>query len=153
MFERFAQSARTTVQDARYEAERRGDRRIGSDHLLLAVLQEDALARVVGIDAAAASAAADQLDRAALAAVGLNLGEFAPPGHTAVTRNLPLTACAKSVIQQALSIALAEKARRITSRHILLALLDQHEPDPAAALFIALSINQQEMHQRLTTAN
>ena len=38
MFERFARAARTAVEDARYEAERRGDRRIGSDHLLLALL-------------------------------------------------------------------------------------------------------------------
>jgi hypothetical protein len=76
MFERFARAARTAVEDARYEAERRGDRRIGSDHLLLALLQDDELAQLVGVDAAAAHDAADQLDRTALAAIGLTLGEF-----------------------------------------------------------------------------
>ena len=68
MFERFARAARTAVEDARYEAERRGDRRIGSDHLLLALLQDDEIARLVGADAGAAHDAADQLDRTALAA-------------------------------------------------------------------------------------
>ena len=63
MFERFARAARIAVEDARYEAERRGDRRIGSDHLLLALLQDDELAQLVGVDAAAAHDAADQLDR------------------------------------------------------------------------------------------
>ena len=49
MFERFGGAARTAVEDARYEAERRGDRRIGSDHLLLALLRDDELAQLVGV--------------------------------------------------------------------------------------------------------
>jgi hypothetical protein len=42
-------TARAAVEVARLEAERRGDRRIGSEHLLIALLQDD------GLDAIAAS--------------------------------------------------------------------------------------------------
>ena len=150
MFERFARAARTAVEDARYEAERRGDRRIGSDHLLLALLQDDELAQLVGVDAAAAHDAADQLDRAALAAIGLTLGEFRPAGRSALGRHAPLmTTGGKTVIQQALAKAAAEKARTITSRHLLLALLDRREPDPAATLLAALRIDQPALRARL----
>jgi ATP-dependent Clp protease ATP-binding subunit ClpA len=150
MFERFAGAARTAVEDARYEAGRRGDRRIGSDHLLLALLQDDELARLVGVDAAAAHAAADQLDRTALAAIGLTLGEFQPTGRAVLGRRVPLmTTGGKAVIQQALAKAAAEKARTITSRHLLLALLDRREPDPAAILLAALRIDQPALRARL----
>ena len=54
MFERFSRSARAAVEDAVYEAGRRGDRRIGTEHLLLALLADDELAKIVGVDASAA---------------------------------------------------------------------------------------------------
>ena len=62
-----------------------------------------------------------------------------------------LTPGAKAVIQQTLANAVAEKARRMTSRHILLALLDRSEPDPAAALFAALGVDQRTVRERLST--
>ena len=97
----------------------------------------------------AAHDAADQLDRTALAAIGLTLGE-SQPARTALGRHAPLmTAGGKTVIQQALAKAAAEKARTITSRHLLLALLDRHEPDPAATLLAALSIDQPALRSRL----
>ena len=98
----------------------------------------------------AAHDAADKLDRTALAAIGLTLGEFQPTGRTALGRHVPLmTTGGKTVIQQALAKAAAEKARTITSRHLLLALLDRHEPDPAATLLAALSIDQPALRARL----
>ena len=51
MFERFAHTARTAVDCARHEAGRRGDRRVGTDHLLIALLQDAAVAQVTGVDA------------------------------------------------------------------------------------------------------
>jgi ATP-dependent Clp protease ATP-binding subunit ClpA len=150
MFERFAHAARTAVEDARFEAGRRGDRRIGSEHLLLALLQDDDLAQLVGVDAVAAHDAADQLDRTALAAIGLTLGEFQPTSRVALGRHASLmTSGAKAVIQQSLANAAAEKARTITSRHMLLALLDRPEPDPAATLLAALPIDQPALRSRL----
>lgn len=143
MFERFAREARAAVEDARCEAERRGDRRIGSDHLLLALLQDDEIVQLVGVDAVAAHEAADQLDRTALAAIGLALSEFQSPDRVALGRRVQMmTTGAKAVIRRSLTHAAAEKARTITTRHLLLALLDRDEPDPAATLLAALPVDR-----------
>lgn len=58
MFERFTKSARGAVEDARFEAVRRGDQ------LLLTLLQDESLSWVVGVDNETARAAPDRLDRA-----------------------------------------------------------------------------------------
>lgn len=153
MFERFSRSARTAVEDALFEAARRGDRRIGTEHLLLALLADDAVAELVGVDAAAAHEAVDRLDRSALAAVGITLGEFR---HLAPARsarhNASMSAGAKTVLKQSLANAASEKARAITSRHILLAVLDRHEPDPAATLLAALLVDRAALRERLAAA-
>lgn len=153
MFERFAREARSAVEGARHEAVRRGDRRIGTEHLLLALLHDAGVADVVGVDAATAASIADRLDRQALAAIGLIVGPFDPstPGAPA-SRVLRMTAGAKTVIQQSLLNATAEKARVITGRHILLALLDRPEPDPAASLLAALPVDPPLIRARLATA-
>ena len=152
MFERFAQSARTVVEDARAEAVRRGDRRIGSDHLLLAVLHDESLARVIGADVAAARDAVELLDRAALAAIGFDLGDVKMAGRVARGGHLVLTAGARAVLQQTLAEAVVEKARQMTSRHMLLALLGRREPDPAAALFAELKVNRADVTERLRSS-
>jgi DNA-binding transcriptional ArsR family regulator len=63
-----------------------------------------------------------------------------------------LTSGAKSVIQGALANTVAEKARAISSRHLLLALLDRHEPDPAATLLTALAVDQPTVRKHLTAS-
>ncbi|MBS1699003.1 MAG: Clp protease [Actinobacteria bacterium] len=153
MFERFASAARAAVEDARYEARRRGDRRIGSEHLLLAVLQDDDLARLADIDAATARQAADRLDRAALEAIGLSLGEPRGEGPTPSAAAFRLTPGAKAVIQGALGNATAEKARAITTRHLLLALLERPLPDPAASIFAELHVDRDALHERLVAGS
>ena len=149
MFERFAQSARAAVEDARYEAGHRGDRRIGTEHLLIALMREDAIAGAFGAYAEAAREAADQLDRAALTAVGLEIGHTPVNGHAALGRHVPLTPAAKSVIRHTLANATAEKGKSITSRHMALALLDRVDPDPAAAILAALSVDRAAARERL----
>ena len=153
MFEKFARAARTAVDGARHEAERRGDRRIGTDHLLIALLEDAAVARAAGIDAGDARRAAERLDREALAAIGIRLTDWQPDRDAAPGRRvLFMTAGAKAVIRRTLAVAQAEKARAITTRHLLLALLDQHQPDPATALLAALPIDQAALRLRLATA-
>jgi ATP-dependent Clp protease ATP-binding subunit ClpA len=150
VFERFARAARTAVEDATYEARRRGDRRVGSEHLLIAVLEDDALSSRIGVDAASARAAADRLDQSALAAIGLKLGEFGPtPAHTVASSRVALTSGAKAVLQQSLAKAAGEKSRTITTRHMMLALLERDAPDPAAALIEALEVTPDELRARL----
>jgi len=153
MFEKFARAARSAVDGARHEAERRGDRRIGTDHLLIALLEDAAVARAAGIDAGDARRAAERLDREALAAIGIRLTDWQPDRDAAPGRRvLFMTAGAKAVIRRTLAVAQAEKARAITTRHLLLALLDQHQPDPATALLAALPIDQAALRLRLATA-
>lgn len=149
MFERFAQSARVAVEDARFEAGCRGDRRIGTEHLLIALLREEAIARAVGADPGAAREAADKLDRAALAAVGLDIGHTPVNGHAELGKHVPFTPAAKSVLRQTLAHAAAEKGKIITSRHMALALLDRVDPDPAAAILAALSVDRAAARDRL----
>lgn len=153
MFERFARDARVVVEDALYEAERRGDRRIASDHLLLALLQNDEVAEWVGIDAATAQAAADQLDRDALAVIGLSVGDVKLSGFVPASKRAGrMTAGAKEVLKRTLTHAAAEKARTITPRHMLLAVIDRRDPDPAAVLLSALPVNQVALRERLAQA-
>jgi ATP-dependent Clp protease ATP-binding subunit ClpA len=163
MFERFAQSTKAALEGARNEAERRGDRRIGSDHLLIALLQDDATAQFVGVSADAARAAADELDRSALSAIGLTVGDgtytpatytpaaYTPAGRGASRKSVTsITRGAKGVIEQSMAHAASAKARAVSSEHMLLALLDKKQPDPAAALLAALPIDHAALRARLT---
>ncbi len=153
MFERFARAARSAVDGARQEAAHRGDRRIGTEHLLLALLHDAASARIVGISAARASDAAAQLDRDALAAIGITGWPLEPTSPAPLGRHSPrMTPGAKTVLQQALMRASTEKSRAITTRHLLLAVLDRDEPDPAATLLAALSVDRAVLRNRLIAA-
>lgn len=149
MFERFSRAARNAVEDARLEAARRGDRRIGTESLLVALLRDPTMAQMVGVEAATLRAAADELDRAALASVGLESGTFRPAAAVPLGRHAPLTPGAKHVIAHTLANATAERARSLTPRHMLLALLDRREPDPAATLLAAVEVDAGAVRQRL----
>lgn len=152
MFERFDQSTRAAVEDARYEAGRRGDRRIGTEHLLLALLHDTTIARAVGADADDAREAADELDRMALAAVGVDMGRTSISGRAVLGKYVPFTSAAKMVMRQTLAHATAEKAKTITPQHMVRALLDRADPDPAAAILTALSVNRAAVRRRLSDA-
>jgi ATP-dependent Clp protease ATP-binding subunit ClpA len=153
MFERFAGTARNAVHGARREAERRGDRRIGTDHLLVALLQDETVAQIAGIDSPAARQAVDQLDQEALAAIGITLAGYPPDSQAVLGKRVTfMTSGAKTVIRHSLAVAAGEKAPAITTRHILLALLDRHEPDPASTLLAALSVDQPALRKRLAAA-
>jgi hypothetical protein len=69
----------STVFDAGQEARRLGDRKIGTEHLALALLMEPELASVVGCDLQRAREALEALDREALSAVGVDAALDAPP--------------------------------------------------------------------------
>ena len=68
----------TTYVDARHEARRRGDHKVGTEHLVLALLMEPALAGALDTDLASARAQLEALDREALGAVGVVLSGTAP---------------------------------------------------------------------------
>jgi ATP-dependent Clp protease ATP-binding subunit ClpA len=153
MFERLEKDARRAVLlAAKEEAQRRGDRRIGTDHLLLGLLHDpDSVpARTLGVDLESARATAAALDRAALAAIGIDPGEPGPSSPVHTRRHAPLTSGARAVLELSLDEARRSRRRRIQAGHLLLALLSRQRPDPAAELLQALGVDPAATRHRLT---
>jgi ATP-dependent Clp protease ATP-binding subunit ClpA len=134
--------------DANREALRMGDRRVGTDHLVLALLADpDSVpARALGCDLNAAREALRQLDRRALLSAGVDTEFDGPvfPGREG--DRLPLTPAAKAVFTGLRKEAGGE---RIGIQHVLLSLLARRRPDPAAALFDALGLDRAAVRDRL----
>ena len=157
MVTRLSVDARKMVlTSAAEEARRRGDRRLGTDHLLLGLLHdaESPVARALGVDLASARAAADALDRAALAAVGVNIAHLGEPPRPVFARRLmPLTSGAREVLKRTLEETRTTRASRIDTRHFLIALLARDCPDPAAELLRALGVDRSQVRSRLDELN
>ena len=160
----------TTYVYAREEARRRGDRRVGTEHLVLGLLREPDVAQVLGCDLGAAREALDAMDRDALVAVGIDRALGAPPVptrepaldgarpslKTILTDHLPMTPVAKRAIEQSGKdghgrwVDTRQKARGWSRERVLIALLSLAPPDPAAALLDALEVNRDEVSTRLS---
>ena len=153
MVTRLSTDARKMVlTSAAEEARRRGDRRLGTDHLLLGLLHDphSRVAQALGVDLASARAASDALDRAALAAVGVNVAHPGnPPRPVFARRLLPLKSGAREVIKRTLEETRTARQSRIETRHFLLALLARDCPDPAAELLRALGVDRSQVRKRL----
>ncbi|GAA1741124.1 Clp protease N-terminal domain-containing protein [Luedemannella helvata] len=149
MFERFAATARTAVKAAVEVARQRGDSRVGTEHLLLAVLAEPTAAGLLGVTAEQARAAAEDLDRRALAAVGVDIGDFRPTGTPGAGKRPPFSSGAREVLSRTLALAAAARSRRIEDRHLLLALLERDRHDPVAALLSTLRVDPATARTRL----
>jgi ATP-dependent Clp protease ATP-binding subunit ClpA len=155
MVKRLESDARWAVlTTSKEEAQRRGDRRVGTDHLLLGLLRDrgSVAAEVLGVDLAAARAAADELDRSALTAIGISPGEQRLPAPTAEMRRVPLTSGARTALKLGIEQAREHKARTVQSRHLLAALLGLRHPDPAAQLLVALGVDPDAALARLEAA-
>jgi len=140
------------LESAAEEARRRGDRRLGTDHLLLGLLHDpvSAAARALQVDLDAARTSADALDRAAMAAVGIEVDHLGQLNAAAPFRRLPpLTSGARAVLKSTIDTARPSKTGRIETHHFLLALLDRKRPDPAAQLLEALGVDPAATRGRL----
>jgi ATP-dependent Clp protease ATP-binding subunit ClpA len=141
------------------EARRRGDRRTGTDHLLLALLEDPSAEAVLGVSLQQARQALESLDQQALGALGLGSGTDAPalPMRAVPTKprlrdvatkdRLRMTPAAKKVLEEA-----AKPNRRklyVTAQQVLAQILTLQPPDPAAALLTALGVNTSEVRRRL----
>ncbi|MFF4314641.1 Clp protease N-terminal domain-containing protein [Streptomyces sp. 900105755] len=149
MFEQFAAEARATVTSALEETTLRGDRRIGTEHLLLGVLHDPGAARALGTDLETARAALDTLDRSALAVVGIDVHGIDRSPIPASRKRTPFTSGARAVLPRALAETKKAHSRRITPEHLLLALLDCEHPDPVATLLTELDIDRTAVRTRL----
>ncbi|TCO59572.1 Clp protease N-terminal domain-containing protein [Actinocrispum wychmicini] len=152
MGKQLSNSVRTrVVLAAMAEARRRGDRRLGTEHLLLGLLHErdSAAIQALGVDLDAARTGLDALDRAALVAIGIDVGDLPFTGHIASGKRPPLTSAARAVLLHAIKPTPRSKARHPTAEHLLLALLAGHQPDPAADLLAQLDIDLDAVRNRL----
>jgi hypothetical protein len=145
------------------EARRRGDRRTGTDHVLLALWEDPSIEVVLGVSLQQARQALESLDHEALGALGLEPGTDAPPLPMRAVPKKPtlrdimmqkdrlrMTPAAKKVLEQA-----AKPNRRklqITAQQVLAQILTLQPPDPAAVLLGALGVNTSEVRRRLDTA-
>jgi len=149
-----ADARKMVLTSATEEASCRGDRRLGTDHLLLGLLHDadSPAAMALGVSLANARAALDALDVAALAAVGVQVAAAAgePPPAAAGRHLRPLTSGARAVIKQATGEARPAKTGRIGADHFLLALVSRERPDPAAELLHALGVDPGAVRERLT---
>jgi ATP-dependent Clp protease ATP-binding subunit ClpA len=141
------------------EARRRGDRRTGTDHILLALLEEPSIEDVLGVSVQQVREALESLDHEALAALGLRSGTDAPPlpmravpkkprlRDVAQKDRLPMAPAAKKVLEKA-----SQPNRRrlqVTAQQVLAQILTLQPPDPAAVLLGALGVNTSEVQRRL----
>jgi len=147
---------KTVLEYAREEAARRGDRRIGTDHLLLALLRDAAAppARALGVTLTQGRAALDTLDRDALAAVGVHLDGLPLTASAARGKRwITLNSAARAAMVGGKQAAERERGGwRMEPRHLLLSLLGAKHPDPAADLLSALALRADAVRERLAAA-
>ncbi len=152
MFEHFAGQARSAVEAALEEARRRGDRRLSTEHLLLGLLHDENAVEVLGVGLDQARAGLDELDREALAVIGIDADGVERPVIQGSAKRTPFTSGARDVLRRGLLETRAAKERRIGTSHLLLAVLDTRHPDPAAELIGHLGIDPATVRERLRAA-
>ena len=145
------------------EARRRGDRRTGTDHVLLALFEDPSIEVVLGVSLQQARQALESLDQEALGALGLRPGTDAPSLPMRAVPKKPtlkylmlqkdrlrMTPAAKKVLEEA-----SKPNRRrlyVTAQQVLAQILTLQPPDPAAVLLGALGVNTSEVRRRLDEA-
>jgi hypothetical protein len=136
-----------TYYDARDEAIRRGDRTIGTEHLVLALLVDplSPAAQALGRDLDSARNALDALDSEALSAIGVEPGTTAGPVAVRTQGRLRLTPAAKAIFT---SIPDARKNCGAGLGKVLNALLELRRPDPAAELLASLGVEASAARER-----
>jgi ATP-dependent Clp protease ATP-binding subunit ClpA len=141
------------------EARRRGDRRTGTDHVLLALLEDPSVEAVLGVTLQQARQAQGTQGFLIERLMGLGSGTGAPPlpmravpkkptiRDIAQRDRLRMTPAAKKVLEDA-----SKPNRRrlyVTGQQVLAQILTLQPPDPAAALLGALGVNTSEVRRRL----
>jgi len=141
------------------EARRRGDRRAGTDHLLLALFDDPTVEHVLGVNLAQARDAVELLDDQALNAVGLESGTDVPliPMRAVPSKpslrdvaskdRIRITPAAKRVLERATKSN--RRRLEVTSQQVLAQILTLKPPDHAAVLLDVLGVNRSDVRRRL----
>ena len=143
------------------EARRRGDRRTGTDHLLLALLEDPSIEVALGVTLQQARQAHESLDHEALGALGMVSGTDAPALPMRAVPKEPrlrdvakkdrfrMTPAAKKVLEEA--VKPNRRKLQVTAQQVLAQILTLQPPDPAAVLLGALGVNTSEVQRRLAS--
>lgn len=149
----------TIYMRASEEARRRGDRRAGTDHVLLGLLEDPSIEVVLGVSLQQARQALESLDQEALGALGMGSGTDAPPLPMRAVPKKPtiravmkkdrlrMTPAAKKVLEEA--VKPNRRKTQVTAQQVLAQILTLQPPDPAAVLLGALGVNTSEVRRRL----
>ena len=141
------------------EARRRGDRRTGTDHVLLALLEDPSIEDVLGVSLQQARQGLESLDHEALSALGLGSGFDAPPLPMRAVPKKPtirdvmakdrlrMTPAAKKALEEA--VKPVRRKTQVTAQQVLAQILTLQPPDPAAVLLGALGVNTSEVRLQL----
>jgi ATP-dependent Clp protease ATP-binding subunit ClpA len=150
VFERFTKDARLVVTHAVEEAQNRGDSRIGTEHLLIGVVQARSLQDLLP-DVESIRSELDRMDREALASVGLDpaLIEVAGPARGKRSGHIPFTSGAKDILKDALRAALDLGHRHIRVEHIAVALTEIEGPDRATGVLYGLDLDPDALRAAL----
>jgi hypothetical protein len=144
------------------EARCRGDRRTGTDHLLLALLEDPSIEVVLGVSLHQARQTLASLDQEALLALGIGSGADAPllPMRNVPKRpklrdvmqrdRLRMTPAAKKVLEEA--VRPNRRKFQVTAQQVLAQILMLQQPDSAAVLLGALGVNMSEVRRRVDAA-
>jgi ATP-dependent Clp protease ATP-binding subunit ClpA len=180
MFERFTQDARQAVILAQEEARRLHHTFVGTEHLLLALLDQDGkpaaeALRAHGLEITDLRArilryvgsGEEGLDPEALATIGIDLdqvrrateasfgqGALAPKSRRRPSGHIPFSSRAKKVLELSLREALRLKHNHIGSGHILLGLIREGEGLAARVLVDAgvdLEDLRTDVNRRIST--
>jgi len=145
--------------EASEEARRRGDRRTGTDHFLLSLLEDSSVEAVLGVSLQQTRYALESLDQEALGTLGVGSGTDAPLLPTRAVPKKPkirdvmkknrlrMTPAAKKVLEEA--VKPTRRKTQVTAQQVLAQILSLQPPDPAAALLGALDVNVLEVRRRL----
>jgi ATP-dependent Clp protease ATP-binding subunit ClpA len=142
------------------EARRRGDRRTGTDHLLLALFEDPSTEAALGVNLEQARQALASLDEEALGVLGMGSGTDVPPLPTHPVPKKPrirdvakkdrfrMTPAAKKVLEDAYKPK-GHRKLQVTGPEVLAQILVLQPPDPAAVLLGALGVKTSEVRRRL----
>jgi ATP-dependent Clp protease ATP-binding subunit ClpA len=149
----------TIFMRASEEARRRGDRRTGTEHVLLGLYEDPSMEAVLGVSLQQARQALESLDHEALGTLGLESRTDAPPLPMRAVPKKPrirdvmtkdrlrMTPAAKKVLEDA--VKPNRRKGQVAAEQVLAQILALQPPDPAAVLLGALGVNTSEVRRRM----
>jgi ATP-dependent Clp protease ATP-binding subunit ClpA len=169
MFHRSPDARAEVLAAATAIARRRGETRVGTDHLLMGLVTAgNEIARAAGLSVERLHEALDRLDGSALGAFGIDAAPDAwrspspnaepswarPRRHRRRSgrRHLPLSAGAKRSLEKSMRVALDHRHRRITTNHLLAALSTGGHNDPAIRLLRTAAVDPADLESAARTA-